>query len=208
MTDSGSTYDSSEDSDISSRRKCKNRRTVKSRRQRLLAYHQRLVKERGYPLSRFQLEQLSSKTNVSNNPSSGTSLIKGRKLEDEFLKIGYQVSEDEKVVVRGGLVHKGEQVGEEDLILGMGEQTTPGECQGRDWSASSLSNYHLRRSPFLCQDPGINQPQDPGFSQPQPSDQRHHSPLWVWQIGTSPQCSPAFCPGCQSWGSMSLVKLG
>ena len=58
-----SSYNSSEEGseEIRSRRN-KIRRTRKSRRQRLLAYHQRLVKERGYPLSKLQLKQISAST--------------------------------------------------------------------------------------------------------------------------------------------------
>ena len=135
MTDSGSIYDSSEeDSDRSRRKKSKNRRTVKSRRNRLLAYHQRLVKERGYPLSRFQLRHLSSKNKVYNNPSSGTSLIKGRKLENEFCKMGDQFVEEEEAV--------GEQVqgtgepevgaGGEEQVLSEGKEITPEAYQEMD----------------------------------------------------------------------------
>ena len=154
------------------------------------------IEERGYPLSRLQLNQISALTSNSTNLSSGSSLIKGRRLEDEFCRLG----QDEEVT-GGEEVRREEQIEENIHVLFEGEPIIPEECQGRDWSASSISNYNLLRSQFPCQESGIGHTP--------PSDQKSLSLLWVWQIGlSSPQCSPAFCSGCQSWGSMSLVKLG
>ena len=36
----------------------------------------------------------------------------------------------------------------------------------------------------------------------------HQSSFWVCQLGSFSECPPAYCCGCQSWGAVTLVKLG
>ena len=89
----------------------------------------------------------------------------------------------------------------QDLDLLVEGPIVQGVCQDLGWSARSILNFSLRRSPISWQSP-----QSVGSSPP--TEEGYGSPLWVWQIGTSSECSPAYCSQCQCWGSMSAVKLG
>ena len=102
--------------------------------------------------------------------------------------------------------------GENQVLLEQ-EQVGLGGYQGGSLSARSSSDLFMRRgsSSWDFLGPTLSSPSTTSdqYSGPYHSSSvSSWSPQWVWQVGTSPQCAPAYCGQCGLWGSMSLVRLG
>ena len=109
-------------------------------------------------------------------------------------------------------VMKGYVQGENQVLLEQ-ERVGLGGYQVGSLSARSSGDLFMRRdsSSWDFLGPTFSSPSATSDNHSEPyhsSSQSSWSPLWVWQVGTSPQCAPAYCGQCGLWGTMSLVRLG
>ena len=193
-----------------SRKRTKRRRNIKSQRQRLLTYHQRMVEERGYPLSRLQLQTQPHRRSLS----TGVTRVTGRRLEEEFVRLvggsyvpdeAGQVSTVQEQHVEGGVQVRfdtacldyqssggGKGNGEEEG-WGVSDMSPNENCSSRTYNNSTLrSSFQLSHNVGVTCSPATH----PDFCcwQLQP----------VWQNVLTPVSVSGrhFCLGCQNWGDI------